>query len=494
MHSMARRAPGFTCAHLGEKKKRYPLGTFSDRPRSNGHGAVPPLYRQADFFRTTPKVEDKNLNSRHPTNLRLSVIWHDTVVVEKVLPKGAAATVGSDFANTLVLPDIGGIGNRYALFTPTPSGYSLQLTPQMSGRMRHDAEERTVDEVRKQKGDRISVDYHDWGLIVLGELQIFFCFVSNSEEVPAPPFWQRTDTGALVALLLAYLFQVGGLLAAFLLWDDKPNLEDLDQRDRVVGYVFEKPPEEIEEEKEEKQEDVGKKAGGEEGKFGEEDKKEKSKVPLQDGQMVDKVKNLALTKVLTSNLMGKGPLQNIFSDKTAFSSKLNAAMSGEGSEFVMGHGYGGMGMRGMGDGGGGEGFGRIHGMGRIDTGGGRGTKASLGGKEKRKAGARVQRGAGDVQGFCKESDIQKVVSARQSGITYCYEKELARDPELQGKVTVNWRIGIDGKVMKAIIENSTLNSKDVEGCMVRNIERWQFPKPEGGMCQIRYPFVFNSGL
>ena len=29
--------------------------------------------------------------------------------------------------------------------------------------------------------------------------------------------------------------------------------------------------------------------------------------------------------------------------------------------------------------------------------------------------------------------------------------------------------------------------------MMRQIERWTFPKPEGGMCQIRYPFVFNPG-
>ena len=69
-------------------------------------------------------------------------------------------------------------------------------------------------------------------------------------------------------------------------------------------------------------------------------------------------------------------------------------------------------MRGMGDGGGGEGFGRIHGMGKIDTGGGRGVRAGLGGKEKRKATSRVQRGAGDVQGFCKEADIQRVVLAQ----------------------------------------------------------------------------------
>lgn len=434
------------------------------------------------------------MSERHPTNLRLAVLWHDTVVTERVLGRRQVATIGDDTSNTLVIPDVAGVGKSYKLFTWNGQGYELNLTPAMRGRLRHDADEQTVDAVRSAKGDKVRVDYHDWGLLELDNIQIFFHFVSDNEKLPAPPIYTKMDTSLLSSVLAAYVAIIGTLVLAYSQWNLKPTFEDMTQRDRLVGYVFEQQEEKPEEELEEKQEDVGKKAGGEEGKFGEEDKKEKSKVPLQDGQMVDKVKNMALTKALTSNLMGKGPLANVFSDKTNFASKLNAAMSGEGTDFVMGAGSGGMGMRGMGDGGGGEGFGRIHGMGKIDTGGGRGVRAGLGGKEKRKATSRVQRGAGDVQGFCKEADIQRVVAARQSGITYCYEKELAADPELNGKVTLQWRIGIDGKVMKVLIENSTLNNKNVEGCMMRNVERWIFPKPEGGVCQIRYPFVFNAGL
>jgi hypothetical protein len=210
--------------------------------------------------------------------------------------------------------------------------------------------------------------------------------------------------------------------------------------------------------------------------------------------MVDKIKDVGIHKALGSNLLGAGPLKNVFGDKTGFDNKLNAAMAGAGDSLVVGAGAGGMGLRGTGGGGGGEGFGRIHGMGRIDTGGGRGTRAKLGGKKKRKKKARVRRGKASMQGFCKEKDISRVVSARQRGIQYCYEKELNRNPELQGKVTMNWRIGLDGKVMKVIVENSTLGNKTVEGCMTRQVKRWTFPKPEGGFCQIRYPFVFNSGL
>ncbi len=147
-----------------------------------------------------------------------------------------------------------------------------------------------------------------------------------------------------------------------------------------------------------------------------------------------------------------------------------------------------------GTGGGGEGFGRIHGMGRIDTGGGRGTKASLGGKKRKKKKISVKRGSGKVTGFCKQADILRVVNARQRGIQYCYEKELARNPELNGKVTLSWRISLDGSVQKVIVEDSSLGNKSVEGCMQRQVQRWKFAKPEGGMCQIKFPFVFSAGL
>ena len=93
------------------------------------------------------------------------------------------------------------------------------------------------------------------------------------------------------------------------------------------------------------------------------------------------------------------------------------------------------------------------------------------------------------------SDILRVVNSRQRGIQYCYEKELARNPELGGKVTLVWRIGLDGKVLgKATIAKSTLKNGVVESCMTRSVSRWKFTKPDGGICEIKFPFVFNSGF
>ncbi len=208
--------------------------------------------------------------------------------------------------------------------------------------------------------------------------------------------------------------------------------------------------------------------------------------------MVKGLKEMGHIKVIGIGGLGDGPMENVFGNTQGFDSTLNAAMAGADGELVVGNGTGGMGMSGVGKGGGGSGFGRVHGMGRV-PGKGRGVRARLGGKKKKKK-ARVRRGKGNFSGFCKESDVLKVVKRRQRGIQFCYEKELARNPSLKGKVTMGWIIGTNGKAMRATVQNSSLGNKVVEGCMARNINRWRFEKPEGGLCKIRFPFVFSHGL
>ena len=440
--------------------------------------------------------------SKNRSYLRVAVLWHDSIASETVVHSGMSVYVGdkrSNRSNHLLVPDMGGLGAQHDMFTSTASGFTLNLdglTGDLTGQVSVGGEEQELAAVRKSKGNQISIGNKDYGYVDFGSFAIFYQDTEEPDRLVKGSAISNMERSVLAALFFAVVAHLGFLIAAFLFWSDEPVFADIDLSDRFMKVIVEEPPPEVEEEEEEEDvdEDVGKKAGGEEGKFGEEDKIEKSKVPKRDGELVDKVKDVGIHKALGSDLIGRGPLQNVFGDKTGFDSKLNAAMAGAGDNLVVGAGSQGMGLRGTGGGGGGQGFGRIHGMGRIDTGGGRGTRARLGGKKKRKKRARIRRGKGDIAGFCKEKDILRVVSRRQRGIQYCYEKELARNPELQGKVTMSWRIALNGKVAKVIVQSSTLKNRKVEGCMKRQIKRWRFPKPEGGMCQVRFPFVFNAGL
>ncbi len=135
------------------------------------------------------------------------------------------------------------------------------------------------------------------------------------------------------------------------------------------------------------------------------------------------------------------------------------------------------------------GFGRIQRMGNIDT-AGDSTETTLE-RGRTKVKASVSKDTPTVGKFCKKSDILRVAKARQTGIQYCYEKELARNPEINGKVTIKWQIGLDGKVIDAWLDESTLKNGTVESCMMRAIRRWEFNKPNGGICEITFPFILN---
>ena len=434
-----------------------------------------------------------------PVYLRVAVLWHDTLFAEAIVDAARPVTIGEDPDNTLVVPDLAGVGATHLLFAADVDGCRLYPTDAMAGRLcLDDGDPSPLGELRTPDG--IAIGMTSWGVIDLAErLSIFFQAVDAPDRVPPIAPWQGFEPPVLGSLLAAITLHLGFLIAAFLLWDIQPALASLDLSDRPFHAISEPPIPPIEPEAlaetlaEEQVEETAKQAGGEEGEFGEPDKTEKSKVPEREGELVDRVRDIGVHEALGSDLLGRGPLQHVFGDKTGFDNKLAAATAGGGDVLIIGAGTGGMGLRGTGTGGGAEGFGRVGGMSRLDTGPGRAPRSRLGGKPRRVAKVRVRPGTAGLTGFCKEADITRVVGARQKGISYCYEKELARSPDLQGKVTLSWRILLDGKVGGVMVENSTLGNGTVDDCLVRQVRRWSFPAPEGGMCQVRFPFVFNAG-
>lgn len=433
--------------------------------------------------------------------LRVALVWNGTIIHERIFSKAQKVLIGEELKCSFIIPSED-LPRSYLLLEPSgKDSYTLNVRSSMKGKIALNNEPMPLKEfLESGKASKVGDDYKvevsegDWGVLVIGNVGIFFQFVSTADQIPALPIWERIDTALLVATFISMILQLSFVVVTRLVFDDQLKLGVYEIPDRFVKFMIEKPKE-IEEEEIFKDDDVGKKAAGKEGKFGMKDSKIKlSKVPKRDGEMVKKIKDYGIHKALGSNLLAQGPLKQIFGDRTGFDSSMAIAMSGHGDQLIVGQGSGGMGFRGTGSGGGGSGFGRVWGMGRIDTGGGRGVKAGLSGKRRKKVKASVRRGKSTVQGFCKASDILRVVQARSAGIKFCYEKELQRNPSLAGKVVLNWMINIQGKVSRAYVVSSTLKSPKVENCLLRQVRRWRFTKPDGGQCSVNFPFVFQGGL
>lgn len=101
----------------------------------------------------------------------------------------------------------------------------------------------------------------------------------------------------------------------------------------------------------------------------------------------------------------------------------------------------------------------------------------------------------DGDGLTRE-EIQRVLKRVMPQIKYCYEKELNREPTLEGKITTNWSIAPTGAVSRTAIAALTMQKPGgdaVSACVTRILQRLQFPEPRnGGTVMVTYPFVFSS--
>jgi TonB family protein len=140
---------------------------------------------------------------------------------------------------------------------------------------------------------------------------------------------------------------------------------------------------------------------------------------------------------------------------------------------------------------------RLGGINTHGTGGGAGGTAKAGSGL---SGGSV--GTGDValvdeetviEGGLDREVIADVIKRNLGQIRYCYERQLSSNKDLYGKVMVRFTIGPGGEVGNPKIDNSTMKSALVEGCILRRVASWKFPLPKGGTTvNVAYPFLFKA--
>ncbi len=97
-----------------------------------------------------------------------------------------------------------------------------------------------------------------------------------------------------------------------------------------------------------------------------------------------------------------------------------------------------------------------------------------------------------VEGGLDRNEIAAVIERHLGEIRYCYEQGLQQSPKLAGRVSMKFFIGAEGYVTSANISNSSLRSKQVEGCITNRLKSWKFPNPRGGVVvKVNYPFVLK---
>ncbi len=97
-----------------------------------------------------------------------------------------------------------------------------------------------------------------------------------------------------------------------------------------------------------------------------------------------------------------------------------------------------------------------------------------------------------VEGGLTKDQIAGVINRHIGEVIYCYEKGLQVKPKLSGRVGVNFTINGQGRVSAAGVGSSSLGDPSVEGCILNRLRKWSFPKPVGGVnVKVTYPFVLK---
>jgi hypothetical protein len=458
-----------------------------------------------------------------PPSLQVTYLWKGQILGYRLLERRDRVVIGDRKGVTFATPRPAGFPARFALVTPARDGFRLHLGPGLSGDLHLRGQQRTVGDILVQPAVRRflrdpgmfrEVDLYPGDSASLrfdadGSIQILISYAESPERLPKPPLVRdltMVRTGA--ATFSATVTLIAGVWLATRGMSSGTQVISQERFNRVVAPQLEKPAFKAAEKRKtalaaearrrkEKEAAESKRAREKEGRLGRADAPNKETVLPKGREDVLRAK-VAKTGLLAALGRERAPgsgLGRLFD--YADHADMDQAMNGlAGATLVAGRGEGGLGVAGTGLGGGGTGFGRIQGSGNLDVGAGRGRGRKgpgLGRGREREVQVGMETGTAETEGGLTREQINRVVRAHAAAIRYCYEKELQRQPSLSGKVELYWVIRTKGNVERTKIAASTLGSREVEGCMERQVKNWQFPRSDSETIVQSYPFFFKGG-
>lgn len=442
----------------------------------------------------------------HHLRLRVAMVWSQTLQAEQMLEEPRTVVLGYGDDALFPLPEAEAARGDVTLLTPIEGGYTLHIPPGARGAVWVSGERREVRELL-ERSPNLTLGSKDYGVISLGAASYFF------QQVQLPPKVRRgltsLDGDAVASLGLSTFIHACVLVLMLLAQHEFPFETSLEVKPELITrFMVTAPPEEPKETPSKSKKDDaapkkrddggGKRAPKDEGKFGRKD------TPTREHEIQGEAREAIVSKVRGMGLLGALAGGNSLKDALQ-GDNVGALLGGLGSARTdLGAGSGGKGLRGVGAGGGGTGSGALMGGGTLGTGlgagrggsGGKGGKASGGGGGaggRGEAQVSVTPGKPTVSGYLSAEQIERVVQANKAALRYCYESEVQRQRGLHGKVVIEWRVDRAGAVPMARVGASTLGNASVEGCLLRQVKKWHFPKPDGGEVNVKYPFVFGIG-
>lgn len=464
--------------------------------------------------------------------LRVGVIQNGRIIEERLMRDRETVSVGQRLKNTFVVPS-SAVPQTHELFVSKGGTYTLHVTDKMEGRVQagdavYDIAELQKTGKAKKSGSGYVIDIDDRarGKVTAGDVTFLFQFVQPPplRVLPQLPANMRGGlllfmasvmglSGAFLAsLVFSFVTQVGAVLWLSYMVPPAPRSTDIgDVPDRFVRVLMDEPepPEPVETEPTEATDDgdqpaeevedeptevveanpepteeaPAENAGQEETRTRDEIREEAREVVRQESALAafygggDDATGPALgfTDALTSRRA-----EEVLRNQTALGANAGTGIVSN---------------SGIGTSSGAEGDVR---RAAVDTGGSAVAAAATTERteEREVAEVRPRIRAQDAQtrgtGRLDADNLNSVLRRRQRDIERCYERALAQDPSLSGRLTIQFTVGADGAVSDARLVDNGLNDS-VGNCVLGRVRRWRFDPPSGGSVMVRRPYLLEPG-
>lgn len=429
--------------------------------------------------------------------LRVAMVRGGRVLEERILKKPAAVTIGRSEHCSFVL------GAKHAptifkLFEPLATGYQLNFTDAMSGRLglaagvKELAALKSLSKTTPQGVHQLKLTPEMRGTLTLGDVTFLFQFVGLprvQQRAQLPPSVTQgralLDWPTLIIAAFSLLVHVMALISVYSDWVDPVVDYEINVRNLVETVKSLPPPPPIEDQK------VDEAAPKETAKekptpkvqqpvAGERPKLSAAQVAALTNEL-DRIEMMTLPA-----LQGAGPITaDVLQSGNLSMSSLDAAAASGASVATLGPG----GLK-FGSGGGalrpGELGGGLAAVGSTGKAANEGSGSSVAVKgPSGNATIEEQRVSGGAI-----SDARSVVASMRPGFKACYQRGLSANPDSQGKITLTLRVGPGGEVQSASAATSGDIDAAVLDCVKQRAMAARFAPPEGGMAVVQVPVTF----
>jgi predicted flap endonuclease-1-like 5' DNA nuclease len=437
-----------------------------------------------------------------PKVLRIGLIQGGRVIEERIVKQRTSVSVGASEKNMFVIPG-GDLPPQFRLFELIGSGYCLNFTAGMQGRVTLPGGSSDLNELRAQarsaghSAHQIELTDDCRGKLVIGDTTFLFQFVAPPALQPRPQLPGSVTRGAAAADLpttviaaVSFLIHFCAIGAIYSDWLDPVIDYDVNVSALVetVKALPAPPPVEEPAEVTPEEQDPSKAPKADTPKpvqkaFQSSAGAKEHLTKSQAAALSNELQSLEMATLAA--LAGIGPATaSVLQTGEISTQALDAAAA---SEAGVSSGPGGLKLGGSG--------------GTLRPGAVGGGLASIGTASKAAGtgsgatavvtGPRGSASVGDaaVAGGTV-SDASRVVAQMRAGFRACYNRGLAENPDIEGKIALSIRVGPTGQVV-GVTATKTGNIPDsVIECVKSRATSASFAAPQGGAAVVQVPVSF----